>query len=170
MRCSSCGHENAQGTKFCEACGKPIITGTGTPVAPQSLEQGGGGVHIGGNVSNSSVAGRDVIQHFYSTLPVPNFVKNNAKAATAIYAGICELLAILATFADIRNWQMREYPPMLTPYEWQQHLPLPSFIEIVGMFIKNNILFFGLGVLVAAGLIAASWYMQQKKKTTATKV
>ena len=132
---------------------------------PKVVEQRDGGVYIGGNVSGSNVAGRDMIQQFYSTLPVPDFVKNNAKLVTSIYAGICELLAIIATNGDIRQWQMREFPPMFTPAELQKHLPLPSFIEILGMFIKNNILFFGLGAVVAAALIAAFWYMQKNKQS-----
>ena len=165
MYCPSCGHQNAEGTKFCESCGKPMSAATSAPRAPHKVEQSHGGVYIGGSVTGSSVAGRDMIQQFYSTLPVPDFIKNNANDVTAIYAGICELLAILATFGDVRNWQMREFPPMLTPAEWQSHLPLPSFIEIVGMFLKNNILFFGLGALVAAGIIAALWYMRKKKDT-----
>lgn len=131
--------------------------------AEPNVEQKDGGVYIGGDVTDSSVAGRDMIQQFYSTLPVPDFVKDNAKSVTAGYAVICEILALLATRADIREWQMERFPPMLTPASWQQNLPLPSMIEIVGMFIKNNILFFGLGVLVAVGLIAALGYMQKNQ-------
>ena len=129
---------------------------------PRKVDQKDGGVNIGGNVSNSNVAGRDMIQNFYSSLPLPGFVKDNAKLVTAVYAGICEVLAILATMSDIRQWQTATYPPALTPYSILQNLPLPTMTEIIGMFIKNNILFFGLGVVVAAGIIFAFAQMQKK--------
>ena len=136
--------------------------------APQNIQQSQGGVYIGGNVTGSTVVGRDFFQQVYSYLPVPDVVKENAKPITVIYAAICELLAIIATVADIRKLQLERFPPMLTPYSWQQHLPLPSPFEILGIFIKNNIFFFGLGVLVAIGIIAALWYVQKGREAGST--
>jgi len=36
MYCTYCGHQNVEGNKFCEACGKPLAV---TPVAPPSQPQ-----------------------------------------------------------------------------------------------------------------------------------
>ena len=122
-----------------------------------------GGVAVGGDVTNSTLVGRDLIQQIYSSLPVPPSVKTNARLITMIYSGICELFAIIATRSDIRQWQLDRFPPMLTPHAIQENLPLPSLIEMLGMFLKNNVLFFGLGVLVAMGIVAVLGYMQRPK-------
>ena len=132
----------------------------------QEVEQSHGGVYIEGDVSRSNVAGRDFFQQVYSTLPVPEFVQRNAKPLTIAYVAICEFLAIIATVADIRRLQSERFPPLLTPGAWQENLPLPTLGEILGLLIRNSILFFGLGVLVAIGLIAALWYIQNQDETS----
>ena len=41
MYCSSCGYQNAEGTKFCSSCGQPLFTGTISPGAPTPTAKSG---------------------------------------------------------------------------------------------------------------------------------